>query len=158
MTMYWWLMKFCILCTLGKKEKKKGSLALKLDISKAYDLVEWAFLQGFMTKLSFPEKWIQWVMGCVTIPTFSILISGKAYGNIRPSRGIWQGDPLSPYLFLLCAEGFISLLQKTKLDGRIKGASICRRAPRISNLMFADDSIIFCRATGGEVEVINEVL
>ena len=98
------------------------------------------------------------MMGCVTTPTFSILINGKAYGNIRPSRGIWQGDPLSPYLFLLCVEGFISLLQKEKLDGRIKGASICRRAPRISNLMFAYDSIIFCRATGGEVEVINEVL
>ena len=97
-------------------------------------------------------------MGCVTTPTFSILINGKAYGNIRPTRGIRQGDPLSPYLFLLCAEGFTSLLQRAELDGRIKGASVCRRAPRISNLMFADDSIIFCRAMGGEVEVINEVL
>ena len=83
---------------------------MKFDISKAYDRVEWDFLQGIMTKLGFPEKWIQWVMGCVTTPTFSILINGKAYDNIRPFRGIWQGDPLSPYLFLLCAEGFISLL------------------------------------------------
>ena len=117
-------------------------MALKLDISKAYDRVEWNFLQGIMIKLGFPDKWIQWVMGCVTTPSFSILINGKEYGNIRPSRGIRQGDPLSPYLFLLCAEGFTSLLEKGELDGRIRGASICRRVPKISNLMFADDSII----------------
>ena len=141
----------------SRKTGKKGSLALKRDISKAYDRVEWGFLQGIMTKLGFPERWVQRVMGCVTTPTFSILINGKAYGNIRPSRGIRQGDPLSPYLFLLCVEGFTSLLQKAELDGRIKGALVCRRVPRISNLMFADDSIIFCRAMGGEVEVINEV-
>ena len=131
---------------------------MKLDICKAYDCVEWNFLQGIMIKLGFPNKWIQWVMGCVTTPSFSILINGKKYDNIRPSRGIWQGDPLSPYLFLLCAKGFTSLLEKAELDGRIRGASICRRAPKISNLMFADDSISFCRATSGEVGVINEVL
>ena len=130
---------------------------MKHDISKAYDRVEWAFLQGIITKLGFLEKWIQWVMGYVTTPSFSILINGKAYGNIHPSRGIRQGDPLSPYLFLLYAE-VTSLLEKVELDGRIKDASICRRAPRISNSMFVDDSILFCRAICGEVEVINEVL
>ena len=106
--------------------RKKGSLALKLDISKTYDRVEWTFLQGIMTKLGFLEKWIHWVMGCVTTPSFSILINGKAYGNIYPSRGIRKRDSLSPYLFLLCAEEFTSLLEKAELDGRIKGASICR--------------------------------
>ena len=84
------------------------------------------------------------MMGCVTTPSFSILITRKEYGNIRPSRGIRQGDPLSPYLFLLCVEGFTSLLEKAELDGHIRGAFICQRTPRISNLMFADDSIIFC--------------
>ena len=98
------------------------------------------------------------MMGCVTTPSFSILITRKEYGNIRPSKGIRQGDPLSPYLFLLCVEGFTSLLEKAELDVHIRGASICRRAPRISTLMFADNSIIFCRATSREVGVINEFL
>ena len=75
-----------------------------------------------------------------------------------PSRGIRQGDPLSLYLFLLCVEGFNSLLFHVEMEGRIKGVSICRRAPSVTNLMFVDDSILFCRATLREVEVINEVL
>ena len=92
------------------------------------------------------------------MPSFSILINGKPYGNIKPSRGIRQGDPLSPYMFLLCAKGFTSLLAKAKMERRIKGVSICRGVPTISNLMFANDSILFCWATTGEVQVINEML
>ena len=92
------------------------------------------------------------------MPSFSILINGKPYGNIRLSRGICQGDSLSLYLFLLCVEDFTSLLAKAERDRRIKGVSICRGAPTISNLTFTDDSILFCRATTGEVQVINEML
>ena len=142
----------------SRKKGKKGSLTLKLDISKAYDRVEWPFLQGVMAKLGFPEKWINWVMGYVTTPSFSVLINGKPFGNIHPTRGICQGDPLSPYLFLLCVEGFTSLLAKAEMEGRIKGVSICRRALKISNLIFADDSMLFCRATNSDVAMINEVL
>ena len=142
----------------SRKKGKKGSMALKLDISKAYDRVEWHFLQRIMEKLGFPVEWINRVMSCVTTPSFSILINGKPFGMIHPSRGIRQGDPLSPYLFLLCAEGFTALLNKAESEGRIKGISICRGAPKVTNLMFADDSLLFCQASRDEGETIAEIL
>ena len=111
-----------------------------------------------MEKLGFPIDWIDRVMICVTTQSFSILINGKPYGMIHPSRGICQGDPLSPYLFLLCAEGFTVLLKKAKSEGRIKGVSICRGAPKVTNLMFADDSLLFCEATPDEGETIAKIL
>ena len=79
-----------------RKKGKTGLLALKLDVSKAYDQVEWMFLQGARQKLGFPEKWIERVMTCATTTSFSILLNGKPYGNMLPTRGIRQGDPLSP--------------------------------------------------------------
>ena len=124
--------------------RKKGALALKLDVSKAYDRVEWGFLKGMMVKLGFSEVWMDRVMSCVSTPSFSVRINGKAYGNITPSRGIRQGDPLSPYLLLICAEGFTSLLARAEIEGRLHGVALCRSAPSISNLLSADDSFIFC--------------
>ena len=70
---------------------KKGALALQLDVSKAYDRVEWSFLKGMMIKLGFPEVWVDKVMRCVSTPSFSVRINGKAYGNVIPSRGLRQG-------------------------------------------------------------------
>ena len=109
-------------------------------------------------KLGFPERWIIWVMECVTSLSYSILINGKPYGNLLPSRGLRQGDPLSPYLFLLCAEDFTTLLEKAVQERRNYGVSICKRAPKLTNLHFADDSLLFCRATHSEVNVTMEIL
>ena len=141
-----------------RKSGKKGSLALKLDVSKAYDRVEWEFLKGIMIRLGFPTIWIERVMCCVSTPSFSVCINGKAYGNIIPSRGLRQGDPLSPYLFLLCAEGFTALLTKAEAEGRLTGVAVCRRAPHISHLLFTDDSLLFCQASQEEVQCITDTL
>ena len=74
----------------------------------------------------------------------SVKINGKPKGHIVPSRGIRQGDPLSPYVFLLYAEGLSALIKKEVENGRLGGVAVCCRGPKISHLFFADDSLIFC--------------
>uniref|UniRef100_A0A2N9FN80 Protein kinase domain-containing protein n=1 Tax=Fagus sylvatica TaxID=28930 RepID=A0A2N9FN80_FAGSY len=141
-----------------QRTARRCSMALKLDMSKAYDKVEWKYLQRVMEQMGFNSKWVTLMMECISSVSYSILVNGEPHGYIKPSRGLRQGDPLSPYLFLLCAEGFHSLLQKEKIAGDLKGVSISRGGPKITHLFFADDSLLFCRATTGDVNRIQGIL
>ena len=96
----------------NKRQGKWGEMALKLDMSKAYDRVEWGCLQQIMLKLGFHENWVRIVMKCVSPVTYAVCINGIPCGEIKPTRGLRQGDPLSPYLFILRAEGLSALLHK----------------------------------------------
>ena len=111
-----------------------------------------------MRKLGFNEKWISLIMMCVTTVSYSVLINGEPRSNIIPSRGLRQGDPISPYLFVLCTEGLSAMIRQKEAVGLIKGVAVSRQAPLISHLFFADDSIIFCRATMEECKQVALVL
>ena len=128
-----------------------GFLALKLDISKAYDQVEWEFLKKVMEKMGFGEKWVKLIIECISTVSYSILVNGEPKGDIKPSRGIRQGDPLSPYLFLLCSKGLNRLLEAAAREDEIRGFSLCRNGPRISHLFFADDTLLSCKAVMGDL-------
>ena len=83
------------------------------------------------------------MMICVKTVSYSIIVNGEPKGLIHPTRGIRQGDPLSPFLFLLCTEGLNSNISKVENDGTIRGFSLGRRSPRLTHLLFADDSELF---------------
>ena len=134
----------------NRRRGKVGQMAVKLNISKAYDRVEWSFLQGIMQKLGFDPRWVKLAMETVTIASYSVFINREPKGWITQSRGIRQRDPLSPYLFLLCAKGLTTLLNKAVENWVVNGIMSCQNGVCISHLLFIDDSLLFCKAMVGE--------
>ena len=134
-----------------KREGKDSFMAVKLDMSKVYDKVEWVFIEKIMERMGFHKKKkrerISMIMQCISTVSYSILINGVSYGCIKPNRGIHQGDPLSPNLFLLRAKGFSLMICQAANRQMLNGVSICRGCPMVTHLFFADDSLLFCKAS-----------
>lgn len=110
-----------------------------------------------MTKLGFCRNWIDLIMSCVQTVSYSAIINGKPTYSFLPERGPRQGHPLSPFLFLFCAEAFSTLLSQAEMMGKIHGVTVARNAPQVSHLFFADDTVLFCRANNHEAEEIKNI-
>lgn len=141
-----------------RQSDRNNSLALKLDMSKAYDRVEWSFLERIMMKMGFSDSWIRRVMSCITSVSFSFKINGSIHGCVIPTWGLIQGDPISPYLFILCADALSTLITKAMHRKSIHGVQICRSAPPLSHLFFADDSILFTRVNLQECSKVANII
>ena len=145
-------------CLQNCKSGTHGFMALKLDKSKAYDGIDWNFLDKIMRKIGFNEQWINLIMRCVKIVSYLVLVNGEPCSMIHPTRGIRQGDPLSPFLFLLCTKGLNGLIKEAENNGDIHGFSLCWRGPKLTHLLFMDDSLLFCKATMEECGKVLEIL
>lgn len=133
-------------------------MALKLDLSKAYDRVDWIFLEKFMLKLGFCADWVQLLMQCVSLVSYTVISGGSEVGLIFPKMGVRQGDPLSPYIFLLCAEGLSFLIHKAEVLGQFHVIKIARNAPIVTHVFFADDLYIFSKASMEDAQTIQSIL
>lgn len=134
------------------------SMAIKTDMSKVYDRIEWSFLRNVLARFGFHEVWISWVMACVSSISYSYLVNGEAQGCVLPSRGIRQSDPLSPYLFILCTEVLSGLCRKAQLRGEVIGVKVARNSPAINHLLFADDTMFFSRTDSRSCATLIEIL
>lgn len=132
-------------------------IAIKTDISKAYDRVEWAFLHKAMRTLGFSERWCRIIMGCVSSVKYQVLINGTPYGEITPSRGLRQGDPLSPYLFVVCTEVLVQMLKTAERKQQITGLKVARGALAVSHLLYADDSLFYCKGNDEELQQVTQI-
>ena len=142
----------------ARKRQANSYMALKTDITKAYDRLEWSFLEETMKHMGFNTKWISWIMKCVTTVSYSVLINGSPHGNVIPGRGIRQGDPLSPYLFILCAEVLSHMMKQAESTRNLKGIHLSTKSPAISHLLFADDSLFFTLANQRSCYAIKQIL
>ena len=142
--------------------KKKGRQAcfgvLKIDMSKAYDRVDWTFLKVVLTVMKFEERWIQWIMECVTSVSYTLLVNGNLTSSFKPSQGLRQGDPLSPYLFLFCANILSIALLQAENQKQLKGVKIGRNGLSFTHLLFADDSLFFFKKDDMSVTKLIAIL
>ncbi|KAK8956535.1 hypothetical protein KSP39_PZI000202 [Platanthera zijinensis] len=123
---------------------KAGFMALKIDMTQAYDKMCWATLLKLLHGLQFPPQFIGWIMQCISSPSFSLLLNGLRSRPIVAARGFQQGCPLSPYLFILCSELLSLAFQQ---HGSELGIALSSPGPRISHLLYADDILIFSEAS-----------
>lgn len=145
-------------CIRRKSQGKEGYVAVKADMSKAYDRVEWAFLSGITDKMGFCRRWIDWIMSCITNVKLSILEDGEEFGQIIPKRGLRQGDPISPYLFILVTEGLSAIIKKVVSMGELHGIAVARGAPEVTHLLFVDDSYFYFKADSREAHKFKDIM
>ena len=135
-----------IIHDMKKKRGKKCWMGLKIDMEKAYDRLDWCFLEKVLHGFDFPRIWIQWVMQCVTTTSFSILLNGSPFSFFKPKRGLRQGDLLSPFLFILAAEVLARLIEREAVNNKIIGYKLAPDLMPITHLQFVDDLFIFAQA------------
>lgn len=125
----------------NKRNVRKGLFGFKLNMSKVDDRVKWDFTEGMMLSLSFDVKLVGLIRNCISSISYLVYVNGEAIDSFRLSRGLRQGCPFSPYLFLICMEGFSTLLKLLKQDGHMLGVNAYRGSPSMMHIFFVDDII-----------------
>ena len=145
----------------GKLKSGVLGVLCKLDVEKVYDHVSWDFLMYMLQRCGFSEKWRKWIRYCILTVKFSILINGSPSDFFGSSRGLWQGDPLSPLLFDIVMEALSRMLDVAASAGQFSGffvGSTTGPSVMVSHLLYADDTLIFCDVDLSQIANLRAIL
>lgn len=144
--------------SLSRRKGRTGSMVAKIDLEKAYDRIEWPFLEEVLKIVGFNSKLLTIVMGCITSTQLSVIWNGEQLDPFMPGRGLRQGDPLSPYLFALCMEVLHHKIQAAVEENRWTPCAASQGGPQISHLFFVDDLLLFGEASIRQAECMQTIL
>ena len=131
-------------------------MLIKIDLEKAYDRLSWSFIRDTLEKLGVPNTWIMNIMNCVETTRMSVLWNGKKLDWFKPTKGIRQGDAISPFLFVLCIERLGHIINQPVNAGKWKPINLSKRGPPVSPLFFADH-LLFAEASEHQMAIIWSV-
>jgi len=138
--------------------RKAGGVAIQVDLEKAFDRLRWDFIHDTLVDIGLPSSLIHVIMHCITTPTMHVLWNGRPTDAFNPSRVVRQGDPISPYIFVLCMERISQTICKLVDEGHWHAIKMSRRGPSLSHLFFADDLILFGTTDMEQIQLIKETL
>lgn len=133
-------------------------MAVKLDLQKAYDRVNWSFIQTVLTNFGFDSGFTKWISACLSSVSSEVLVNGGKSDQFKPSKGLRQGDPLSPYLFILGQEVLSRLLDKELNSGNLSGVKASTKGPALTHVMYTGDIVLFSKATRHDAEILASCL
>ncbi|KAJ9674188.1 hypothetical protein PVL29_023628 [Vitis rotundifolia] len=141
-----------------RRRSREEGVVFKIDFEKAYDHVNWDFLDHVLEKKGFSPRWRKWMSGCLSSVSYAVLVNGNAKGWVKAFRGLRQGDPLSPFLFTLVADVLSRMLLRAEERNLLEGFRVGRNRTRVSHLQFADDTIFFSNTREEELQTLKSLL
>jgi hypothetical protein len=140
------------------KSQRRGGMIIQLDLAKAYDKISWHYMAKTLEAFGFDQHWINWIVTLVSTTSYSLLINGAPAKPFCPSRGIRQGDPLSPFLFILMMEGLSRSIKSATAAGEIKGIKPFENCPTSTHQQFVDDTLLHGTPTVKEAKDFKRIL
>ena len=128
------------------KRRKKSCVYFKVDYEKAYDSISWEFLFYMLGRLGFCEKWIGWIKSCLQSSSVTVLVNGSPTSEFYSKRGLRQGDPLAPFLFLIVGEGLAGVVRKAVEKNLVESLEVGVKKVKVNMLQYADDTLFLCEA------------